>query len=131
MAKDDYAILGVPETASDRELRKAYRKLAMQHHPDRNLGKEKWAHERLKEMNEAYAVLGDPQKRRQYDQTGTIGDVGDIFGSPFTTATFQEMKKDFGGAGLRPDFLGGILGDSLKGRGSSWASEISAGGPVA
>jgi len=129
MAKDYYAILGVPETASDRELRKAYRKLAMQYHPDRNLGKDKRAHEKLKEINEAYAVLGDPQKRKQYDQFGTIGNVGDIFGSPFTTATFQEMMKDFGGAGLRLDFLGGILGDLLKGRGSSFGLRDFSGRP--
>lgn len=120
MAKDCYAILGVPETASDRELKKAYRKLAMQYHPDRNLGKEKWAHEKFKDINEAYAVLGDPQKRKQYDQFGTIGNAGDIFGSPFTTDTFQEMMKDFGGAGLRLDFLDGMFGDLLKSKGSSF-----------
>jgi len=82
MAKDYYQVLGVPRNASDEEIKKAYRKLAMQYHPDRNLGKEKWANEKFKEINEAYGVLGDPQKRRQYDQFGTVGNVGDIFGSP-------------------------------------------------
>jgi curved DNA-binding protein len=121
MAKDYYRILGVPRNASDAEIKKAYRKLAMQYHPDRNPGKEKWANEKFKEINEAYGVLGDPQKRRQYDQFGTVGNIGDIFGSPFTTTTFQEMMKDFGGAGLRFDFLDDIFGDFLKDRGSSFS----------
>jgi len=121
MAKDYYRILGVPMNASDAEIKKAYRKLAMQYHPDRNPGKEKWANEKFKEINEAYGVLGDPQKRKQYDQFGTVGNIGDIFGSPFTTTTFQEMMKDFGGAGLRFDFLDDIFGDFLKGRGSSFS----------
>jgi curved DNA-binding protein len=121
MAKDYYRILGVPRNASDGEVKKAYRKLAMQYHPDHNPGKEQWANEKFKEINEAYGVLGDPQKRKQYDQFGTVGNIGDIFGSPFTTTTFEEMMKDFGGAGLRFDFLDDIFGDFLKGRGSSFS----------
>ena len=121
MAKDYYKILGIPKNASDGEIKKAYRKLAMQYHPDRNPGKEKWANEKFKEINEAYGVLGDPQKRKQYDQFGTVGNIGDIFGSPFTRTTFQEMMKDFGGAGLRFDFLDDIFGDFLKDRGSSFS----------
>jgi curved DNA-binding protein len=121
MTKDYYGILGLPGNSSDAEIKKAYRKLAMQYHPDRNPGKEKWAHEKFKEINEAYGVLGDPQKRKQYDQFGTVGDVGDIFGSPFTTTTFQEMMRDLGGAGLRFDFLDDIFGDFLKGRGFSFS----------
>ena len=96
----------------------------MQYHPDRNPGKEKWANEKFKEINEAYGVLGDPQKRKQYDQFGTVGEMGDIFGSPFTRTTFQEMMKDFGGAGLRFDFLDDVFGDFLKGRGSSFSSGL-------
>ncbi len=129
MAKDYYGILGVPENASDTEIKKAYRKLAMQYHPDRNPGKENWANEKFKEINEAYGVLGDPQKRKQYDQFGTVGNIGDIFGSPFTQATFQEMMKDFGGAGLRFDFLDDIFGDLLKGRGSSFSFRSFGGRP--
>jgi curved DNA-binding protein len=121
MAKDYYGILGIPRNASDAEIKKAYRKLAMQYHPDRNPGKEKWANEKFKEINEAYGVLGDPQKRKQYDQFGTVGNIGDIFGSPFTRTTFEETMKDFGGAGLRFDFLDDIFGDLLKGRGSSFS----------
>jgi len=127
MAKDYYQILGVPRNASDEEIKKAYRKLAMQYHPDRNPGKEKWANEKFKEINEAYGVLGDPQKRRQYDQFGTVGNIGDIFGSPFTRTTFEEMMKDFGGAGLRFDFLDNIFSDFLRGRGSSFSFKNFAG----
>jgi curved DNA-binding protein len=129
MAKDYYRTLDVPENASDGEIKKAYRKLAMQYHPDRNSGNEKWANEKFKEINEAYGVLGDPQKRKQYDQFGTIGNIGDIFSSPFTTTTFQEMMKDFGGAGLGLDFLDDVFGDILKGRGSSFSFGSSGGKP--
>ena len=120
MAKDYYHILGVPQNASDEQIKKAYRKLAMQYHPDRNPDKEKWANEKFKEINEAYTVLGDPQKRKQYDQFGTVGEIGDIFGSPFTRTTFEDLMKDFGGAGLDFSFLDDIFGDRLRGTGFSF-----------
>ena len=129
MGKDYYRILGITKNVSDAEIKKAYRKLAMQYHPDRNPGKEKWANEKFKEINEAYGVLGDPQKRGQYDQFGTVGNIGDIFGSPFTATTFEEMMKDFGGAGLRFDFLDDVFGDVLKGRGSSFSFRSFGGKP--
>lgn len=115
MAKDYYQLLGVSKGASDEEIKKAYRKLAMQYHPDRNQGKEKWANEKFKEINEAYGVLGDPKKRKQYDQFGTVGDIGDIFGSSYTRTTFEDLMRDFGGAGLGYGFLNDIFGDSMKG----------------
>ena len=121
MAKDYYQILGIARNASDEEIKKAYRKLAMKYHPDRNQGNENWANDKFKEINEAYGVLGDPQKRRQYDQFGTVGDIGDIFGSPFTRTTFEDMMKDFSGAGLGFDFLDNIFGDFLKGRNASFS----------
>jgi len=120
MAKDYYRVLGVPRSATDEQIKKAYRKLAMQYHPDRNPGKEEWANEKFKEMNEAYGVLGDPQKKKQYDQFGTVGNIGDVFGSSFTRATFEDLMKDFGGAGLRFDFLDDIFGDLFRGRGVSF-----------
>ncbi len=120
MARDYYQILGVPKNASQEQIKKAYRKLAMQFHPDRNQGKEHWANEKFKEINEAFGVLGDPQKRQQYDQFGTVGNIGDIFGSPFTRTTFEDLMKDFGGSGLGFDFLDNIFGDALRGRGFSF-----------
>src|SRR4030043_42171 len=129
MAKDYHDILGLPKNASEAEIKKPYRKLAMQYHPDRNPGKEKWANEKFKAINEAYGVLGDPQKRGQYDQFGTVGNIDDIFGSPFTATTFEEMMKDFGGAGLRSDFVDALFGALLKGRGSAFSLRSSGGRP--
>src|SRR5512140_2795186 len=68
--KDYYQILGVERSASADDVRKAYRKLAMQYHPDRNPGN-KQAEEKFKEINEAYQVLSDPQKRARFDQLGS------------------------------------------------------------
>lgn len=89
MAKDYYKILGVHRNATDTELKKAYRKLALQYHPDRNQG-DKSAEEKFKEINEAYAVLSDPQKRAYFDQFGTIEGGG--FG--FETSTFTDIFED-------------------------------------
>ncbi|HOP84969.1 MAG TPA: DnaJ C-terminal domain-containing protein [Syntrophorhabdaceae bacterium] len=70
--KDYYEILGVPKNASDEDIKKAYRKLALKYHPDRNPNN-KEAEERFKEINEAYAVLSDKEKRKQYDTFGMSG----------------------------------------------------------
>lgn len=118
--KDYYETIGVSRDADQNAIKKAYRRLAMQYHPDRNPGKEKWANEKFKEINEAFGVLGDPEKRRQYDQFGTVGNIGDIFGSPFTRTTFEDLMKDFDGSGLGFDFLDNVFSDFLRGRGFSF-----------
>ncbi len=97
--KDYYEILGVPRDASPEEIKKAFRRLALKYHPDRNPG-DKEAEEKFKEINEAYACLSDPVKRQQYDQFGTttFGE-GPGFG-PFTTTfgdIFEEIFEDFFG----------------------------------
>ena len=75
--KDYYKVLGVVPTASDKEITRAYRKLAKEHHPDANPGSE----ERFKEISAAYDVLGDAEKRKEYDEVRTHGPIGG-FGAP-------------------------------------------------
>jgi curved DNA-binding protein len=114
--KDYYKILGLSKNASTDAIKRAYRKLAMQYHPDRNNGREKWANDKFKEINEAFSVLGDPKKRMQYDHFGTAGNNNDIFSSQATRATFEDLMEDFGGAGLGFDSLDNIFGDNFRGR---------------
>ena len=77
--KDYYQILGVAETASAEEIKKAYRKIAKENHPDRNPG-DKGAEERFKSASEAYDTLSDPEKKKKYDQLRRLGGVGGGFG---------------------------------------------------
>src|ERR1700676_2318029 len=125
--KDYYDVIGVPRTATADDIRKEYRKLARKYHPDVNPG-DKSAEEKFKEVNEAYEVLSDPDKRKRYDQLGAnwkagadftpppppggngqfeYGDFGDVFGggqsgfSDFFESLFTGRRGARGGAGFR------------------------------
>ena len=112
---DYYAILGVSRDASDGDLKKAFRQLALKHHPDRNPG-DQAAEDRFKLINEAYAVLSDPDKRAQYDRFGRVdlppggvdlGGFGDLFEDLF--------EGFFGGGGRGGRRRGrGRRGDDLR-----------------
>ena len=107
MAKRDfYEILGVAKNASQTELKKAYRKMAMKHHPDRNPD-DKEAEEKFKEAKEAYDILSDEQKRAAYDQFGHAGVDPSMGGGA--------GAGGFGGHGNFSDVFGDIFGDIFGG----------------
>lgn len=113
--KDFYSVLNVSRSASPEEIKKAYRKLAMQYHPDKNPGDKK-AEDKFKELSEAYEVLSDPKKREMYDQFGHAGSQGfGGAGGPFGGAG---GFGGFGGAGPGAsggdpfqDIFGDVFGD--------------------
>ena len=116
MAKRDfYEILGVPKNASDEDIKKAYRKLAMKHHPDRNQGDAaKTAEAHFKEAKEAYEMLSDPQKRAAYDQHGHAG-VDPNRGAGQGYGGFAEA---FG------DIFGDMFGQARNGRGTAGGRQV-------
>ncbi len=104
--RDYYEVLGVDKMASEEEIKKAYRKIAIKYHPDRNPG-DKEAEDKFKEAAEAYNVLHDPQKRQQYDQFG--------FDGPMGSGGFE----GFGGASMDLNDIFNMFGDVFGGRGFS------------
>jgi molecular chaperone DnaJ len=114
--RDYYEVLGVTKAAGKDEIKNAYRKLALQYHPDRN--KSAGAEEKFKEISEAYAVLSDDEKRKRYDVYGHVGTEDAFRGSE---ANFDEIFRDIGFGGFRDIFeqiFGGRGGFGGMGRGS-------------
>lgn len=111
MAKDYYQILGVDRESGPDEVKRAYRKLALQYHPDKPTGNE----EKFKEINEAYQVLSDPEKRARYDQFGdAFGATGDRRqAAGFGFDPFEVFQREFTGF---EDLFGGIFGGAPSGR---------------
>src|ERR1044071_8152058 len=127
--KDYYSTLGVAKTATAKEIKQAYRKLARKHHPDVN-PKDKSAEAKFKEINEAYEVLGDPDKRKKYDELGANWRMYEQAGAPgganpfsgwnvnqgggapggFRTMTQEEMDEMFGGESPFSDFFTTFFG---------------------
>ena len=122
--RDYYEVLGVEKNASDAEIKKAYRKLAMKYHPDQNPG-DKSAEEKFKEVNEAYAVLSDAEKKARYDQYGFAGvdpnfnpNAGNPFGGFGGGFGFGDLGDIFG------DFFGGGASSSARRNGPSKGQNV-------
>ncbi|MEA5419129.1 DnaJ C-terminal domain-containing protein [Spirulina sp. CCNP1310] len=108
--KDYYALLGVGKTAAAEEIKKAFRKLALKYHPDRNPG-DKDAEARFKEISEAYEVLSDPEKRSKYDQFGRYWQqAGSSGGNPFSRGGSTGTTVDFSQYGNFEEFINELLG---------------------
>jgi curved DNA-binding protein len=134
MAKDYYEILKVGKKATQEEVKKAYRKLAVKYHPDKNIGN-KEAEEKFKELNEAYGVLGDPEKRKKYDEYGQYWNLQPGAGSGHqgrhrAEGQYQYHQEDFGDFfkdAAFGDFFENVFGGRPKsGRGSFKGRDLEA-----
>ena len=126
MNKNPYEVLGVARDASDADIKKAYHKLVMKYHPDKNPG-DKSAEEKFKEVNNAFDILKDPQKRAAYDRFGDAAFAGGngagagFGGNPFGNGSFHFNGGDMGGMedilreAMRGFCFGGGFGDSCRG----------------
>ena len=124
LEKDYYKVLGVPKTASDKEIARAYRKLAKQYHPDAHPGSE----ERFKEISAAYDVVGDQAKRKEYDEVRALSEHG-FSGNPFAGAGATGANAGGGFSNFRVDDLGDILGN-IFGRGRRSRQPAGTAGPA-
>ena len=124
--RDYYEVLGVSKSATDEELKKAYRRLAKKYHPDANLDNKEEAEKNFKEVNEAYEVLSDSQKRRMYDQFGHDGPAGFGGGNP-GGGYYSYSSSGFSGF---EDFDLGDIFSSIFGGGSGRGTRRANNGPV-
>jgi molecular chaperone DnaJ len=124
--KDYYRVLGVSDTASQKDIRSAFRKLSRQYHPDANPD-DTAAEERFKEVSAAYDVVGDPEKRKEYDEVRKLGPMGGMFGGPGAGGPGAGgfRVEDIGDLG---DVLGGLFGRGRR-RGGSGAGGARGTGP--
>ena len=128
MAKRDYyEVLGISRSASQDEIKKAYRRLALRYHPDKNPDNSKEAEEKFKEVSEAYKVLSDSEKRQIFDQYGHAGLEAEVGAGPgfggFEFDPFKIFEEVFG----RQSFGGDLFGDFFGGRSRTRASEAEPG----
>ncbi|MCM1990783.1 molecular chaperone DnaJ [Oceanirhabdus seepicola] len=114
MSKEYYEVLGIEKDASEADIKRAFKKLALKYHPDRNPD-DKEAEEKFKEINEAYQVLSDPEKRSKFDKYGTVDFDGGFGG--------------FGGGGFDFGDLGDIFGDIFGGRGGGFGGRSNPNAP--
>lgn len=120
--RDYYEVLGIDRAASADQIKQAFRRLALKHHPDRNSSNKQEAEERFKEISEAYEILSDPQKRTAYDQYGQEGLSGAFRHGNFSWEDFSHFDdlNDLFGAGVEDLFasfgLGGLFGTRGRGR---------------
>lgn len=113
--RDYYEVLGVEKNASKAEIKKAYHKLALKFHPDRNPGNAE-AEQKFKEAAQAYAVLSDDDKRAQYDRFGHVGDGAGMGGFTDVEDIFSAFSEIFGGSSVFGDFFGGGTRTRTRGR---------------
>jgi DnaJ-class molecular chaperone len=140
--KEYYEVLGVPRTATQKEITAAFRKLARKHHPDLNAG-DKQAEARFKEISEAHDVLSDAKKRRLYDEFGpnwAAAEAGGVQpgagqgryrpqpgqGAQYRTVTAEEMEDLFGGGGGIGDIFGSIFGGNARTRSRAEPPDVEA-----
>ncbi|HVM02628.1 MAG TPA: J domain-containing protein, partial [Acidimicrobiales bacterium] len=115
LEKDYYAVLGVPESASDKEIQRAYRRLARRHHPDANPDDPR-TEERFKEVSAAYHVLGDAERRKEYDELRRLGPAAAFGpGEPGRAHTFRTGDSEGIGFDLG-DLLGDVFGRGRRSR---------------
>ena len=125
--KDYYRVLGVSDTASQKDIRSAFRKLSRQYHPDANPD-DKAAEERFKEVSAAYDVVGDPEKRKEYDEVRKLGPMGGMFGGPGAGGAGGGSFRfeDIGDIG---DVLGGLFGRGRRRGGPAGTGGMGGTGP--